>query len=453
MVAVYLCLCVFAGGATRPGLPVESLLQLLALPLLLWGTWRLADGRVAKAGRMALVWFLLVIGWILLQLLPLPVGVWTALGGRAELREELELAGAVIAARPISLDIDATLRAALSLLVPLALGLMTLSLHQRERVRLLQLILLLALGSAVLGLAQIAGGRESPLRWHLVTNPEDAVGPFANRNHLASLLVLALPLAAAQMINAGGRIVAGEQRPRRTAALVIGIIAAVLLMLSLAMVRSRAGVLLAAIAAIGCGAMLWRRETDDDERARPGAKRWLAMAGIIGLLCAIQFGFFGLLQRFGQDPLDDWRWSISRTTLAAADHFGTLGVGAGGFVAAYESVQPGAERVSVYINRAHNDWAEWWLEGGVPLALLLLLGLVLLLWRSVAAWRHGGEAAIWRRAAIVGIWLVLLHSLSDYPLRTTALAGVLAVLFAHACAQPRGSDHADAERVAAAPAP
>ena len=96
-------------------------------------------------------------------------------------------------------------------------------------------------------------------------------------------------------------------------------------------------------------------------------------------------------------------------------------------------MQPGAERVSVYINRAHNDWAEWWLEGGVPLALLLLLGLVLLLWRSVAAWRHGGEAAIWRRAAIVGIWLVLLHSLSDYPLRTTALAGV--------------------ERVDAAPAP
>ena len=42
-----------------------------------------------------------------------------------------------------------------------------------------------------------------------------------------------------------------------------------------------------------------------------------------------------------------------------------------------------------------------------------------------------GDAAVWQRAAAIGLWLILLHSLSDYPLRTTAIACVAAVLLAH----------------------
>ena len=129
--------------------------------------------------------------------------------------------------------------------------------------------------------------------------------------------------------------------------------------------------------------------------------------------------------------MDDLRWTITRNTLAAADHFGPFGVGAGGFVAAYESIEPATDRQSVLINRAHNDWAEWWLEGGWPLALLLAGGLLLLAWRTVVAWIQRGDAAVWQRAAAIGLWLILLHSLSDYPLRTTAIACVAAVLLVH----------------------
>jgi len=427
LTGAYLGLCVLLGGGTRQGLPAEAVLQLLALPLIVHGLVRWSARPRSTAARLALAWAVLVPVGFLLQCLPLPPSLWTTLGGRAELVEELQAAGVAVGWHALSLDPDASLRAALAWLPPLALGLLTLGLHRTQQVRLLQGVLVIALASAVLGLAQLAGGPESPLRWHAVTNPQAAVGPFANRNHLAALLVLALPLAAAQMINAGARIVAGEQRPRRTAALTVGIVAGVLLLLSLAMVRSRAGVGLAAVAAVAAALMLWRRHEDDD-RPRRGVKRWLGLAGLGGLVLGIQFGFWGLLQRFEADPMDDLRWTITRNTLVAADHFGVFGVGAGGFVAAYQSTEPDADRQSVLINRAHNDWAEWRLEGGWPLIAAIALGLVLLAWRSVAAWRHRGDPAVWQRAAAIGLWLVLLHSLGDYPLRTTAIAGVGAVL-------------------------
>ena len=62
------------------------------------------------------------------------------------------------------------MRAALAWLPPLAIGLLCLGLPRAQQIRLLQGILLIALASAVLGLAQLAGGPDSPLRWHAVTN-------------------------------------------------------------------------------------------------------------------------------------------------------------------------------------------------------------------------------------------------------------------------------------------
>lgn len=427
----FLGLCLLAGGGTRQGLPIEALLQLVALALLPYALWRLTQRPLSRAALLGLIWFALLAAVIAAQLVPLPESWWTDLAGRDELARELALAGVAAGARPISLDPDATLRALFALLPPLTAGLLALGLRRHQQVRLLQGLLIVAIGSALLGLAQLASGPDSPLRWHAITNTGGAVGVFANRNHLATLLVIGLPLAAAQMINAGARIVAGEQRPRRTAALAAGVLAGLLLLLGLAMVKSRAGVLLAGVAVAACAAMLWRRH-EDDERPRRGVKRWLALSGLAGLILAIQFGFWGLMQRFEVDPMDDLRWTISRNTMTAAEHFGRLGVGAGGFIAAYQSTEPPEDRDAILINRAHNDWAEWRLEGGWPLLGVIALGLLLLAWRTVQAWRERGDPALWQRAAVIGLWLILLHSLGDYPLRTTALSVVAAVLLVHA---------------------
>ena len=48
-----------------------------------------------------------------------------------------------------------------------------------------------------MGLLQIAQGQQSDLRFFEITNPEDAVGFFANRNHFAALLYCLIPFVVA----------------------------------------------------------------------------------------------------------------------------------------------------------------------------------------------------------------------------------------------------------------
>ena len=70
-----------------------------------------------------------------------------------------------------------------------------------------------------------------------------------------------------------------------------------------------------------------------------------------------------------------------------------------------------------YVNQAHNDWAQWLAEGGVPLFLLML-----------------GTAALTARPALESGWgigplAVYLHCLVDYPMhQRPALAAWLFVL-------------------------
>jgi O-antigen ligase len=63
-------------------------------------------------------------------------------------------------------------------------------------------------------------------------------------------------------------------------------------------------------------------------------------------------------------------------------------------------------------NHAHNDWAEWAAEGGVPFLLLMAL---------VALWSVRPAAdSLWG----IGVPVIFAHSLVDYPLREPAVAAV-----------------------------
>jgi O-antigen ligase len=320
------------------------------------------------------------------------------------------------------LDPSATWQAAQSLIVPCAIFLATLRIGNRGRRSLSLIFVAGAAASVFLGLAQLAQGDASGLRFYPITNAADSVGFFANRNHYAALLYTAIPFAAVWLI----ALLHGRLRDRwlPVAALVLTY---VLLIVGLAMARSRAGVFLALAMAIA-SALLAAFD-------RGGvAKRSLAVVAIalvVGLAVAFQYAFFGLLGRLDDDVLADFRLTIDGITVNAAHAFLPVGSGFGTFVPVYQMFETPNALISAYINHAHNDWLETWLEGGwtsIAIAGAFVVWFVAATWR---VWRGEmpGAAPIDQnlaRAASVVIAGLLLHSLVDYPLRTTALMTLFA---------------------------
>ncbi len=69
-----------------------------------------------------------------------------------------------------------------------------------------------------------------------------------------------------------------------------------------------------------------------------------------------------------------------------------------------------------FANQAHDDWAQWAVEGGLPFVVVML---------SIAVWSGiQGFRNIWG----IGVPVVFLHCLVDYPIQPAASAGILFVL-------------------------
>jgi len=406
---------VLGGGQGKLG---DSLIQMLSLGLIGLSLWRHASEEAARLPRLAML-VILPCAVPMLQLLPIPESLWLLPEARHSLAEELA-AVRIDPAQRWSLVTLATERTLVWLLPAVALFLSTLQLDGDQRKRMVGMLVVMAAINAVLGLAQLAGGTDSALRFYTITNETEAVGFFANRNHLASLLVVALPFVVIGTARWLG------QREEWNPATVLGLLAGVgllaLLILGIAIARSRAGLVLGMLALLGSLPVVL------GFRRRRGTRRALAVAVALGLTLVVQFALFGILQRLEKDPLEDARFQFLPVAFATAEAHAPLGAGLGGFRRAFEAREesPGG----TYINRAHNDYVELWLDAG-PMGLLAI-GVTLLM-LTVGAWRtlrrSSKDKVALASAAGIGIALLALHSLGDYPLRTTAVlatAGMLA---------------------------
>jgi O-antigen ligase len=424
LAAAVLAAALTLGGGTQPGIRPDAIVQLASLALAASVLWQLARGRGEPLPRLPLLLMVLVALLPLLQLAPLPPSFWPLLPGR-----ELAVASYVEARMalpwlPVSLDPAATRQAFLSLLPALAIGLAVLALSARHRRRLTLVVLLFAFASVLIGLAQAQLGAAGPLR--LFERTSGAVGLFANRNHYAALMVAAMPFAAAWAIG-----LLADRRPGTgiAATLLLALYAA--LLLGLAMARSRSGLALAGMAGLASLALAWA-STAPQSRGR--VTRLLLGALLAGLALMINFALLPMLERLDGDLAADYRWDILAVTARAAQDFLPAGSGFGTFAAIYRLFEPPALLRPFHANHAHNEPVELVLEGGLPALLLILAVLGWLAARTVALWRappqDGGALDLaLARAATVAVWLLLAHSLVDYPLRTTALMG----LFALAC--------------------
>ena len=246
------------GGGTRSGFLSDAFLQLLTLPVLLYFLWTLFARPLPRQLKVALSFCLALAALPLLQLVPLPPWLWTRLANE-DASSAFEITGQAVPWMPISVSPQSTLLVLLSLIPPLAVFLGAVQLSYRER-RWLSLVLIgVGIVSVFLGLVQVAQGPESGLRFFEITNPSEAVGFFANRNHFAAFIYCVILFAVAWTIPAATDVGTKLSQWQFDVASILKSIAAftvlVMLLAGETMARSRAGLALTIVALFGALAL------------------------------------------------------------------------------------------------------------------------------------------------------------------------------------------------------
>jgi O-antigen ligase len=382
-----------------------------------------------KRSRSALALIVGVIALPCIQLIPFPPGLWSGLPARDFIAEILTAAEAPLSWRPISLIPSETWRALLSLLPAIAMFLAALGLEREARRYLTLLALAIGLASALLAMLQVLGGPESGLYFFSFTNFGKGVGFFANANHFGAFEYVLLPLGAAAL---------AETRTRSTTFLiaVLGGVAPALLF-ALALSGSRSAIILGTISAAATLAFVLAPELAKLGRRRSIA--FIAVPALALLPVAIGLGLLQILSRFAeQDLAEDARWKIAASVWAGAWSYFPVGAGVGTLPSAYPLHERVADIIPEFVNRAHNDGLETLFEGGAG-SLLLLLGFVIWLGRASyrALVRQDAVEGRQARAGAIAMWLLLGHSLWDYPLRTIALQTLFSFCAALQFAPPR----------------
>lgn len=413
LLKVFLLTAIALGGSGAAA-PLHNLVvELLGIAVLLGLAMRRSRLPLDRPQRLAVLLLALIALTPLVQLIPLPHGLWSRLPGR-------DLAAAIDGAlgpnagwRPLSLHPEATLLAAAYVIAPAAMFLSVLQLARPDRERVVALAFAGALLSLVLGGLQLAGAGKLSL-YSSGHNPY-ALGFFINRNHQADMHLLGILL--------GSAVIANLKDATQSVKLALWLTAVVGFSAGVIATTSRMGLLLLPVAILGSLLVLplfsFRRRLIN----------WLAAAAMLAVL-----GFISttgqtarVVARFGTS-LSDNRIAFWEDAAYAAGQYFPWGAGVGAFDAVFRPVENLANVGPYYVNHAHNDYLQIIIEAGAWGGLLLALFLALFGWLAFKAFSGGSTPSA--RAAALSIAILLAHSLVDYPLRILSLLTLLGLFAA-----------------------
>ncbi len=371
------------------------------------------------------------------QLLPLPSSLRRLVSPAAEAVEaQLLLPGAQTSgppARPLSLDPESTAWA-------LATGVVLILIYWSAREIFERSGGLRTIGRAIAwaGLAMSAGAfiahRTAPHLiygfWVPITRSDNPTpyGPFVNRNHFATWLLLAVPLVGGYVIarlstRAADR---GFDVEGALDARLVGLIGSVCLMTAaLLSSMSRSGILGLAVASLVLVLLAGRRIS-------MGRIAWLVTAIVVLLAVATAYvNVPGLLNRLDEAVPTGLggRTVIWNETWPMAVDFARAGLGVGAFERGMLVYQQSPR--SIFFNHAHNQYLQLLVEGGllllVPCAVAAIAGA-----REIAL-RLGRDRTpmFWMRAgAASGLAAVCVQSVWEVGLRMPANAVLFAIVAA-----------------------
>lgn len=436
LLALLLVAFALGGGGSRQGL-ANLLVQLTALAALA-PHYRamLAFVREAPLGLRALIGASLLVP--LLQIIPLPPGLWQTLPGRELASRSLELAGEIGGWMPFSLYPLRTLLALTALMTPAAVLIVGWNLP-RERLAMLGWgVVACGLVTVLFGLVQLGATDDTGTLFGARNPGTVLLGTFANRNSTALLLGFALALAA--LLPA----------PRPHPALLPARLAlCALLLLAIVLTKSRTGLVLAGvpIALAGIKALWWTFRERTAAQARPGTASSRPLAFALGAMALVATSGIALLvaapgpigealERF--EAKDDPRRYIWDDASYSARRYWPMGAGMGTFDEVFQVDESLENLTKKTAGRAHNDYLELAIEAGIPGLALAALWLALIGWLSWRARLSSQRWVAWAGSSF--LVSIALQSITDYPLRNqTILAfGAFALLLLARSAGPRG---------------
>lgn len=411
--AVFLTFAVFCGGPVgwTPAYMLATLVVIASAATLAWwdgfGTVR-ALPAVARSGLIGIA------ALPLLQLVPLPPGLWQQLPGQELRIGTLSLAGLADSWQPLSVEPASTALVALMAVGFVVLTVLLLRLDDRAFRRMLIVAVGVVAAGIAVGLLQVVSGGAPHLQ--IGRSSPNMLGFLANKNHMALVIACGIVLA--------GLIVAPELLGVRRSRVAVGAATAFALV-CIVTTNSRAGLALGGLAA---AVVLFHS-------FRTVALRWrLAALTILLVLVAviISSDVFRVVSGRVGDVDDDLRWSFLTWSWPLVEQYWVLGSGFGSFVTLFAAHEQLAWVKPTFVNAVHNDYVQLLLEGGLP--GVLVLGSVLYATVNTAlAARALVPGDPRRMEAVAGVMILLLfalHSALDYPLRRPAAAAFVALALA-----------------------
>ena len=429
----YLFLCLILGGSPQ-GVWGNAILQILAIAILAWALIERREEGLARPSTQLLVIALLAVLLVLIQIVPLPVGIWAMLPGREFVADGFDLLGSTPGAMPISLSPYDSLATLLALLPMFGMLAAILVLRAYSAIWLAAVLIAGAMAGVLLGILQVGSPFPQDSPWYLyrVSSFGMATGFFANSNHMADLLLVIIPFLAAF-----GAAFRGQTKdPRtRTVGLVLAGGGLVVAIVGLILNQSLAGYGLGIPVVLASLLILFGYS----RRWIAGALAAIGLAGIaaIALLWTNPVG--GQMDGLGAAGSVTSRRQIAESSFPLASEFAPLGSGLGTYAKIYARTEDPAKVDGTYINHAHNDYLELAVETGLPGILLIL---VFLIWwgRAIGRILQSRSPDQFAVAGAFASAVVLMHSMVDYPLRTAAISVVFAMSLA-LMVQPRRRAH------------
>ncbi|HEX6246175.1 MAG TPA: Wzy polymerase domain-containing protein, partial [Polyangiales bacterium] len=293
-------------------------------------------------------------------------------------------------------------------------------------------LLLAGLLSSLIALVQVFAPSWPDGNWiaRATSAPPRAGANLRQPNHLSSLLLWSL-IALIGLRDSHALM----RRPWWLAALV-------LLCLSLVLTGSRTGVL--GVLMLAAWGLVDRRLTQASRVALAllpllYAALWFSMVSgshALGHEVAAE----GRASLAGSGDISSSRFAIWSNTLALMANEPLLGVGFGEFNLAW-TLTAFAARPTAFFDHTHNLPLQLLVEFGIPVGTLLIALLALALAQAaLRAWRCTGEVGVAKRAALMIVLMIGLHSMLEYPLWYAYFLLPAAFAWGFALAPPPGAE-------------